>query len=523
MKPLFFLLSFALIVALGVTCVGPILKEYIEGELSFKAKVAIEEDDQYSVKSLKMDHFHAKKAVIETVLPVSAQNIEKVKTEIIGKIDPILGIYAQDFELVLKNSDAGLANKEKIEEEQVVTKIPEPGPPPPSEMPDKAIVREPARFSVLWKSKDQELLLKGKQTNKRAGMELINYFKEAKKKVKESSSIEIDNQSVANSMYLHRTLKQARLIILNSDGDLSIDFQDAIKSKEDKQKGFVKFKGTTGTLEQYKALSASMKSLESDDFEIQNQLAFYPYVSIKKDALKEKIILSGYVKDKLEQAMLGSNAARNVTSNFTTDNQLDVEKRSLVISWHDEHAENLIARHMENVVEGEIIYRNNKLHSLSGVSHNAKFVSEVKEAFKGTDIVKKLIFKESPKKQITLVEPEPARPESLSEQLDDYKIYFDSGKSQVDPKFNAELDEMAQKIKASSDKESQIIVGGYADTSGSADQNKILSLKRARSVMTKLVRKGVDASRIQIEFFGAEANGKSKAESRRVEIKVRKK
>ncbi|MGJ8655421.1 MAG: OmpA family protein [Akkermansiaceae bacterium] len=522
MKPLFILFAFAAIVAFGVTCVTSMFKDYIEDHIAAKTRAEIDKSENYTVvEQISTDHFHVKEVKVRSQRPVAMEEADLVKKEIIGMIDPLLGVYAQDCEVILVNTDLKNAADQIDGPGEELAEIPKDGPPPPSETLDLTIEKEPASFSVLWNEKENELLFKGKQTNKHAGAELRKFFKEAKKDPNIRSEIKIDTKKVANSQYLKRSLREIRLLIINSQGDLRIDFQDALKTEEGQKKGFLKFVGTTGTLELYNVLSSSIKNLESDDFEVQNQLVFYPYVSIKKDAMKEKIILTGCVKDKMEQSMLGSNAGRDVANNFSTDNQLIAHDRCLDIIWHDEYAETLIAKHMNKVADGEIIYRNNKLFSLSGVSHDKDYVNEVMNAY--SDIVNKLTYEDPPRKQINLVEPDPVRPETLAEQLDDYKIYFESGKSQVDPRYNTQLEEVTKKIRENADKESQIVVGGYADTSGSAAQNKILSLKRARAVMVILVGNGVDEDRIQVAFFGAESDGKTKAESRRVEIKVRKK
>lgn len=523
MKFLFFLLSFAAIAAFGVTCVAPMLQAYIEGDVATDAIEEIEASkfaDKYSVADLKMDHFHLKNVTLIPNNKIVSLDVYQIRKEIVGIVDSVRGVYAQDCEVILVNRNSEVATIPKENPDIEILKV---GLPPPTETMDEASEREPASFSILWNAVENTLLLKGKQTNLHAGKELKKYFAEAQKQGTVTSNIEINNENVANSKYLSRVLRDIRLLIINSNDELSIDFQDAHKTNDGQKKGYLKFKGTTGTLEKYNALTSSIKNLESDDFEVQNELVFYPYVSIRKDAIKEKIILTGCVKDKIDLGTLGSNASRDVTNNFSTDNKLVTHKRCLNINWHDEYAENIIARHMNKVVDGEIIYRNNKLYSLSGVSHDADYVDEVRQAFKGKNIAQKLIYEEVPRKQISLVEPEPARPETLGEQLNEYQIYFGSGKSKVDPRYSALLDDIASKIKTSIDKTSQIIVGGYADASGSAPHNKSLSLKRARSVVTKLVSRGVDAERIQVEFLGAETSAKPKAESRRVEIKVRKK
>ena len=328
---------------------------------------------------------------------------------------------------------------------------------------------------------------------------------------------------MSNSKYLQRSLRDVKLLIRNSVGDLHIEFQDALQNSNKKQKGFLRFQGTAGAYGTYDVLSTSLAHLENEDFEVTNELAFYPDVTITKNLDEKKITLTGCVKDKFEQSMLASNAARDIYKDYQTDNKLTTHERCLAIRWHDESAENLIAQHMKNVSEGEIVYRHNELFKLSGKSHDSGYVDEVRLIYRDTNVAKDLIYDDSTRNDHSLNHVEPVTVESLAEQLGSYKIYFQSGEFNVDSRYYVQLEEIAEKILKSADKESQIIVGGYADTSGSASQNKRLSLKRAKAVLVILVARGVDPERVQVEFFGAEATGRTKAESRRVEIKVRKK
>ena len=104
-------------------------------------------------------------------------------------------------------------------------------------------------------------------------------------------------------------------------------------------------------------------------------------------------------------------------------------------------------------------------------------------------------------------------------------IYFDTGSAVVGKDGERELqwfvDQMQPYPKAN------ILVQGFADTTGSEDKNKTLSEDRARAVAGVLTQKGIDASRIEARGYGtdspaaANATPKGRNRNRRVEVTVR--
>jgi outer membrane protein OmpA-like peptidoglycan-associated protein len=67
---------------------------------------------------------------------------------------------------------------------------------------------------------------------------------------------------------------------------------------------------------------------------------------------------------------------------------------------------------------------------------------------------------------------------------------------------------------------------GYTDTVGSADSNKTLSLQRANSVISELIRKGISADRLSAEGYGQDdpiadnSTAEGRAQNRRVTVDV---
>ena len=103
-----------------------------------------------------------------------------------------------------------------------------------------------------------------------------------------------------------------------------------------------------------------------------------------------------------------------------------------------------------------------------------------------------------------------------------FKIYFELGKSEVDP---LQIDKVAGMINVAFEKKSTLLIQGYADSSGSQDYNQTLSNQRAMAVK-KLINKKFSFPENKIEAVGkgaiynddVVANATNNALNRRVEI-----
>lgn len=109
----------------------------------------------------------------------------------------------------------------------------------------------------------------------------------------------------------------------------------------------------------------------------------------------------------------------------------------------------------------------------------------------------------------------------------DGAVLFASGKTALLPIAQSKLDKVAEVLQQQSD-DKKIVVEGHTDSVGSDDNNLKLSQKRAESVRTYLVSKGVQPDRISAVGKGETtpvADNKSpegRANNRRVEIVVSK-
>ena len=103
-------------------------------------------------------------------------------------------------------------------------------------------------------------------------------------------------------------------------------------------------------------------------------------------------------------------------------------------------------------------------------------------------------------------------------------LIFAQGKSTIDPKSYAELDEVGQMMKENS----RIVIQleGHTDNQGSSKANLALSEERVEAVKKYLVSKGISKDRIKTKAFGGsqplsnEMTQEARAMNRRVEMRI---
>ena len=99
------------------------------------------------------------------------------------------------------------------------------------------------------------------------------------------------------------------------------------------------------------------------------------------------------------------------------------------------------------------------------------------------------------------------------------KVYFGAGKSNLDKKYEADLDQMLNYLKDYPN--FGVEISGYASSEGDEASNTKLSNQRAISVLDYINHRGVVRRRIIAKGYGATENeGVSKEESRRVEVRI---
>lgn len=103
-----------------------------------------------------------------------------------------------------------------------------------------------------------------------------------------------------------------------------------------------------------------------------------------------------------------------------------------------------------------------------------------------------------------------------------YGLFFDTGKTDIKPDSNAQLDQMAAVLKAQP--ALKVLIVGHTDNIGSIDANLALSEGRARAVVAALTQRGLAAGRLQargVANFAPVASNAAedgRARNRRVEM-----
>jgi len=103
------------------------------------------------------------------------------------------------------------------------------------------------------------------------------------------------------------------------------------------------------------------------------------------------------------------------------------------------------------------------------------------------------------------------------------KIYFETGKSEVNTLASADLDKLV--LFLNDNPTIQLEVSGHTDNIGTEAKNKILSLSRAKSIVDYLIKNKIEVGRLSVIGFGSlkpiasNSNAEGRLQNRRVEIK----
>jgi outer membrane protein OmpA-like peptidoglycan-associated protein len=103
-------------------------------------------------------------------------------------------------------------------------------------------------------------------------------------------------------------------------------------------------------------------------------------------------------------------------------------------------------------------------------------------------------------------------------------VEFDFGKSTLRPQSYETLDDLVDYLNRKP--QERIEIGGYTDNVGSDPRNLLLSLERARSIVSYLIAKGIAGERLEAKGYGAEDpvadndTGEGRQQNRRTEVKI---
>jgi len=106
-----------------------------------------------------------------------------------------------------------------------------------------------------------------------------------------------------------------------------------------------------------------------------------------------------------------------------------------------------------------------------------------------------------------------------------HDVFFETGKSNLKPESNKELNELAEYL--SYHKKTIIEVAGYTDNVGKDDANQILSQARADVVRDYLIKKGISGSNITAKGYGASSpvalndTPEGRQQNRRTEVHIK--
>ncbi len=99
------------------------------------------------------------------------------------------------------------------------------------------------------------------------------------------------------------------------------------------------------------------------------------------------------------------------------------------------------------------------------------------------------------------------------------KVFFDQGKSEVKPQYNAELEGLLKTLQQYPDL--GVEISGFASSEGTEEANREISNKRAIAILDYFNHQGVVRRRIVAKGYGATKDQKaSKEEGRRVEVRI---
>jgi OmpA-OmpF porin, OOP family len=105
-------------------------------------------------------------------------------------------------------------------------------------------------------------------------------------------------------------------------------------------------------------------------------------------------------------------------------------------------------------------------------------------------------------------------------------LNFASGKADITPEMNAELDQVAEVMKAFPD--IKVEIGGHTDNVGDPSNNRFLSQKRANSIQAALESRSITKDHLVAKGYGPDspvadnATPEGKAANRRIEVRVMK-
>jgi len=546
MKFILFLLVLAAITAGSAFFVAPEFRGFHEGRLTGLVSQQLGHAG-YEDFDLKMNHLHVEEITIR-MIPDADDTKQNVTDDVVQIIKGVYGATTHskavhvEFEFTKEESTTASEEPQQIDAdlqqnpEMATNLIPEQNPeltakadteatPEPEPVPVKP-ERESSEISVEWNEQKNEIWIAGKLSNASHKEAITGMVNKQFKPAAITLNLEEDSETIAESGKVLEIKNYLATIIEASVGKGSVKIVD--------DPATVSLSGTLKSKAEFELLEAELKPLlESSVGEqilVVNQFKYQPEFTIEKDDKQRAVILSGYAS-RNDSVNLSSYIKR-----YTHDKALQYEFKSEIIP--DEHCngygwtaadQKLLEDHLKKAVRGKIFYENDVVSKVTGLTADQAYEQSLVEKFANTDTKIELSYDKDAKEQapevppmvVSAAEKQHAAARKLRSELKEYKIYFASGQKDPAAKYDPMVKEIATIILQSEDKQSVIVIGGFADHTGDAASNEKLSKERAGSVQAKLVELGVPINRTVVEFFGAEGADADKKLSRRVEIRVR--
>lgn len=289
---------------------------------------------------------------------------------------------------------------------------------------------------------------------------------------------------------------------------------------------------------------ASLKSALSSSLPSSHTLDIKPYTNVepKKPSIPAAISVaeslngtlievSGIINSE-ESLILIEEMLKNATPGAKIKNFVKISPDVVAPEWLTQLTD-ITPRHLQSVSQGLLSF-NDKSIRISGSTKSKPYYDEIDALLKqyqsnGFDVKNYMVLDEAPPPPSAETKPtssnKPATQDQvkkLQAQLAKHAVYFDSSSARINPDQLDTVKEIADIIKLSSDKSSQLLVGGYADKKGDASFNRDLSIKRSNSVISQLIQYGIPEKRLRVQFFGEDPKPDTNNtwKSRRVEIRV---
>ncbi len=543
-----FTIIFLILALVATFFVSPLYRNFIEGKLKEDVTKALEDSVVYKNVEVHMNHLHADKVIL-TRRNTGKNSVESVKKDVTRIIREVAGAHTEE-----KYIDPELIGKPPVKPKRVQkdepkiasVKVPDPSKTsvanvaiaPDANTPNIAKVvpakqapvvkLDSSSINIEWNDRKTDIKVDGKLASKKVKEEFVTTLEKTFGAAVSGEKIVYSKEKVAKQVKLRELVNLAPEIM---NGTYGSGYIRAVEKP-----GKLEIKGALHNKATYEELKSKLDMITADKIALKDSMKYLPEFSVEKDDEARTVTLKGYA-DKHDCVDLSSYIKRYTkeeANGYTFVPQIAQDPKSEEYLWTSSD-QSFLDIYLENTVRGKITYAKDSITEVTGVTNNLEYYNSLKNQLstKNTKFAvtydenaksitpKKIVKKSTDTEEKAKMAKNNVSQVLLRSQLKDYKVYFASGQKTIDPKYDELIQGIANVIKASADKKSIIVIGGFSDHTGNPEKNEQLSKERAGSVQRRLVSHGVTINRTVVEFFGAEKATENKSLSRRVEIRVR--